>query len=1070
LVDVNPTNSVAAALDLDAAAAKGNDGVWWTNVRPGLDVVSSASNALIRLVNGLKQQASHYRNVIIDVPAAVPNELLSVLSICDTIVLVGAESSNDLSSIQHIAPSALILKLNVQTRRTNQKATIGTTQVTTVPYEPRAGQALLVGRSLTELLPGSPAAQSFRALASQLGLLIDQPPRPPQKVTLASELQNPLLKVIPAESELSGTGEPLNLDQELLPEWEAPPPLPQVIPPNSHCHLDQTPVTESSSEPLNLDQELLPEWESIPPLPEPIASDAHVQVECAPISELPASVDLDGNVASSPAAASLPPVDGFQVEYDMMTHGGSWIGNMAKTPEIGRGIRAFTAASTQRIDGPPVSPPIERPISYNSSNKIKAPLKDKSSHVSHGVELGAPTAALIKPGRRADADEIWGPKKQLDCVDSTTHDFANPTSIPTPLPTRVPACRAGGEFHSLAVSGESAIIAGGCGDGSILLWSLTDGQCIGELKGHRGPVRNLSFAIGGRVLASGGADKSVRLWDCSTERERQIWNDHDAAIVGVEFSPDGRVLATADNTGFVRVWDIAAGCELRTIRTGIKNLHCLAFSPDGEMLATAGADGRARFWKVVDGSLIADLCGRTAAIHAIAYTPDGRTLASGDENGLVTFWDVATRQEWNNLESQSGTLTGIAFSPDGQTIATSGHDGRVKLWDSITGHCTHELQSHQGQAVGVVFSPDGQTVISAGTDQIIRAWYVENGQLRGTICKSKDSMTGDGLGFDIDISAGPIELRSGRTLRQPLVLAASSSDGRIRLWDVANPASVRGEPARIFVGHALDVNAIAFSPDGSRLASASGDKVAIVWETSSGQPLTKLAGHDAEVAAVAFSPDGERIATGGWDTRIKFWNATTGTEKRNLNGAKGAVTIVAFHPKAPQLASAGWDKAVLLWDVAAANVSRQLNGHDKMVTALAFSPNGAFLATGSWDKTARLWDHELGQCRHIFRGHKFAVSAVAFSPDGSMLATGSWDTTIKLWDLGTKKEMRTLIGHMESVRSVAFAPDGSMLTTGSWDGTIRLWDPQTGNELACLQIPNTKFHAVTFAELGMQLL
>jgi WD40 repeat protein len=294
-------------------------------------------------------------------------------------------------------------------------------------------------------------------------------------------------------------------------------------------------------------------------------------------------------------------------------------------------------------------------------------------------------------------------------------------------------------------------------------------------------------------------------------------------------------------------------------------------------------------------------------------------------------------------------------------------------------------------------------------------------------------------------------------------LASASVDKTIRLWD-----RVGGQERACLRGHDDRVWSVAFSPNGRRLASASADKSVRLWDADSGQELACFRGQEGRVSSVAFSLDGGRLALGCLDGTVRLWGAADGRELACLRGHEDRVTSVAFAPDGRRVASGAQDRTVRLWDAGDGREVACLRGHDAAVSSVAFSPDGRCLASGSEDSTLRTWDAETGAQLACLRGHKVLVTAVAFSADGRRLASASHDHTVRLWDAASGKQLACRRGHEDWVSSVAFSPDGRRLASGSYDRTVRLSDADGGEPLASLP-PHRWVSCLAFSSDGRRL-
>jgi WD40 repeat protein len=260
-------------------------------------------------------------------------------------------------------------------------------------------------------------------------------------------------------------------------------------------------------------------------------------------------------------------------------------------------------------------------------------------------------------------------------------------------------------------------------------------------------------------------------------------------------------------------------------------------------------------------------------------------------------------------------------------------------------------------------------------------------------------------------------------------------------------------------GHSDTVRNLAWSPDGTRIATASRDGTARIWDAQSGASLVVLSGHVGMVEMVAWSPDSTRVATASRDHTVRVWEAATGTLLLTLGEAGDVVRGVAWTPDGAWIAATSRDRIVRLWEARTGALAAQYRGHEDNVLGVAFAPapypgeDGVRVATASHDRTVIVWPPPGSRRRRqVVEGHTDFVEGVCWSPDGSRLATASGDHTLRIWALHPRPVQQLLIrAHDDRVWNVDWSPDGRLLASASADGTARVFSSEDARELAVLR-------------------
>ena len=272
-----------------------------------------------------------------------------------------------------------------------------------------------------------------------------------------------------------------------------------------------------------------------------------------------------------------------------------------------------------------------------------------------------------------------------------------------------------------------------------------------------------------------------------------------------------------------------------------------------------------------------------------------------------------------------------------------------------------------------------------------------------------------------------------------------------KIWDTTTGRLIRNKQTR-------SMRAVAYSPDGKRLATTGFAGTARVWRVSDGEELVRLSGHTGRVVyAIAWSPDGKRLVTCSEfaedEHMLRVWDATTGDEIYKLDGHLDTVRAVGWSPDGSRLASASYDGIVRIWNPTTGQELSSFDTADQLLS-LCWSPDGTHLVVGGSTGTIQYWEVDRNVKQDTINTLAGAVHSLAWRPGQAQLASGHLDGTVRLWDMGTKTELTRFYGHTNQLRCVKWTPDGTLLASTGLDQTVRIWNIQSADpQLRLTSVP-----------------
>ena len=590
-----------------------------------------------------------------------------------------------------------------------------------------------------------------------------------------------------------------------------------------------------------------------------------------------------------------------------------------------------------------------------------------------------------------------------------------------------------GSVNSVAYSPDGQLLVSGSSDRTIKLWRQ-DGTFIRTLAipydiNHQlfdvlsvaiSPDSTLIAAGVQQTTGGGQFTSAVHIWRISDGELVQTFTGYavggvtNTGVTSVAFSPEGQYLASGSKDRSVKVWRMSNGTLVSSRSDHAQQVNAVAFSSNGQWLTSASNDRTAKLYRTSDWGLERTLTGHGDYVFSLAFSPDSATLATGSWDQTARIWNVTDGSLLFSLPHGSGILA-VAFAPNGKNLASGAYDHSIKLWDPKRGVLVDTLLGHNASVLTLAFAPDSRMLASGSwyPEFAIKLWWPPSRRASAfappTVTNHSSSI------YEL------IFTPNGRLI--------SGADATARFWD-----GLTGQFLST-INATASVTTMALSPDGQLIALPGANHTVKIYRAGDGTLMQTLVGHTQDITGLAFSHDGSLLASGaffdGNNDVIKLWNVSNWTLVRELSGPNlfGPFQGINFSAD-DALISASCESVPAVWHVSDGTFIRTFP-----VSGLTrFSPDGTLLAvacnpihvyrTSDWLQVASLSDQN---------------QALAFSPDGHYLAVGG-QSQIQFWrvsDWTLQLFYDRELGYPgQGVTSLAFSPDGIRFAYGRIDAVV----------------------------------
>jgi WD40 repeat protein len=575
----------------------------------------------------------------------------------------------------------------------------------------------------------------------------------------------------------------------------------------------------------------------------------------------------------------------------------------------------------------------------------------------------------------------------------------------------------GSAIH-LAFSSDGKYLAAADTSYQIKIWEVATNQEIALLLGHQSWVWQTQFSHDRKYLISGSSDRTMRIWSVASGECLQVIEAHQDWVWKVSFGLNSQLAISIGADRYIKVWWWQTGRNLLSFKVPDLQVRDGAFHPQRGLLAICSGEG-IKVWQVWLGRCILKLTTANAFnLRLVSFSPDGKILVGTSFECEIHCWEVDSGKHLFRLTGHPTQAFEVNYDEGGRLVSTCLE--QVRVWNLNTGHCVNTINLARDCGKGVAYRAP---LIATGSDNgTVKVWHLETGQCLQTAAGKATRV--------MAVATHPHD----RTI------ATTQDDGTIKLWDLSRlPERGQIPPVRAYRGHQGMATVLAFSDDGTRLATTGSDRIIKVWDVSTGRVLQSLTGHTDYAIQLLFLDD-RTILSRSYDASIRQWDLRTGLGKM----------ITCIQPQWCMTFARSRDGRYILFgsDIPLLTVvDRQTDRLESFpadgnrLRTIAYTADERYIVAISDDRHLNLWDLQNHYAHRSWRvGDREITGCFPHPHDPHLCFLAAEDGYILVWDLFTQTCRHRILAHDREIRPFSMLHNPDYLVSAGIDGKIKLWE------------------------------